>query len=145
MKAAAQQISQPDPCPDCHYRHPQYRSVCQRCRQEQEPASPKRRNKFGAKRTEHNGVVYDSRKEARRAAELELLQGQGLIRNLRRQVTFPLEINGVDLGSYRADFCYLEPQTCGTVIEDVKGVRTPTYRLKKKLVEAIYGIEIREK
>jgi hypothetical protein len=31
-----------------------------------------------------------------------------------------------------------------TVVEDVKGFRTPLYRLKKKLIEAQYGIAIIE-
>ncbi len=48
------------------------------------------------------------------------------------------------IGFYKADFRYEVTATGERVIEDVKGVRTAVYRLKKKLVKALYGIEIIE-
>jgi len=48
------------------------------------------------------------------------------------------------VGEYRADFRYVEARTGKLIIEDVKGVKTAVYRLKKKLFEALYGIEITE-
>jgi hypothetical protein len=45
--------------------------------------------------------------------------------------------------TYIADFTYFEKDG-QQVIEDVKGVRTPVYRLKKKIIEAEYGIAITE-
>jgi hypothetical protein len=56
---------------------------------------------------------------------------------------FPLVVNGVIVAQYRADFSYVDADGVRHV-EDVKGVRTSTYRLKAKMVRAIYGIEIEE-
>ncbi len=71
------------------------------------------------------------------------MQKAGLIRNLELQPRFPVILNGVKCFVYVADFSYFEGN--GRVIEDVKGLRTPLYRLKKKCVEAIYaGIKIVE-
>jgi len=47
------------------------------------------------------------------------------------------------IGSYRADFTYVN-EDGQPIVEDVKGFRTPVYRLKKKLMRALYGIEILE-
>ncbi len=50
------------------------------------------------------------------------------------------------VGRYRADFVYeeLRKGVWSEVVEDVKGFLTPMYRLKRKLMKAIYGIDIRE-
>ena len=48
-------------------------------------------SKYRAKKTAYKGAIYDSAKEAKRAAELELLQRAGKIKNLRRQVKFTLQ------------------------------------------------------
>lgn len=100
-------------------------------------------SKYGAKRTEYDGRVYASRAEARRAADLTLLQMAGEIRALAFQQPYPLEVNGVKVGTYVADFTYWTKEG-RFVVEDVKGVATPVFRLKKKLVKAIHGIEIVE-
>lgn len=101
------------------------------------------RNKYGAIKTEYNGVVYDSKAEAHRAAELETFEKAGVIRNLQRQVKFPIEINGKKVFTYIADFTYEEIHNGMLVVEDVKGMRTPMFNLKKKCVEALYGITIK--
>ena len=97
-------------------------------------------NKYKNIKTEYNGVIYDSRKEATRAQELDLLLKAGIISNLQRQVSFPIVINGKKVFSYIADFVYTEKGK--QVVEDVKGVKTAIFNLKKKCVEAEYGIEI---
>jgi len=67
----------------------------------------------------------------------------GEIINLELQPKFPIEVNGIKICTYIADFRYKERD--GTeVVEDCKGFKTDVYRLKKKLVKAIYGIEILE-
>lgn len=89
------------------------------------------------------GMVFDSKREAMRYITLRALQDEGKIRELRRQVKYPCEINGVKVCEYFADFTYT---TCdGTfVAEDAKGVKTAVYQLKKKLIRALYGIVIKE-
>ena len=99
-------------------------------------------NKYKAIRTEHNGRMFASKGEARRAAELELLQRAGQIKNLAYQVKFPLVIGKVKICDYVCDFQYYEPGAF--VVEDFKGMRPPVYRLKAKLMLAIHGIQIRE-
>ena len=92
---------------------------------------------------------HDSKKEARRAQELWLLQRAGQISNLRQQVTFELipaqYINGKCVERacrYVADFVYT--QDGKTVVEDVKGYKTPDYIIKRKLMLHVFGIRILE-
>lgn len=85
--------------------------------------------------------MYDSKREAYRAQELDLLAQSGEITNLERQVKFPIEINGKKVFTYIADFTYTD-KNGNKVVEDVKGVRTAVFNLKKKCVEAYYGITI---
>lgn len=104
-----------------------------------------KRHKYGVAPKEErtvDGIVFHSKAEARRWGELSLLQRAGKIANLRRQPKWRIVINGIDCGSYAADFLYEENGK--TVCEDVKGVRTQLYSLKKKIVEALYGVIITE-
>ena len=87
---------------------------------------------------------YPSKAEAARGAELALLERAGVICNLKRQVRYPLVVNGVRIGEYRSDFEYDDLQTGKHVVEDTKGFATPTYRLKRLLMRACWGIEIQE-
>ncbi len=91
------------------------------------------------------GVRFDSRKEARRWAALLDLQAAGAISGLRRQVRIPIRVNGVRVCAYVADAVYVEGGR--RVVEDTKSPMTrklPVYRLKRKLLAALYGIDIRE-
>lgn len=102
----------------------------------------------GAQPVEVDGIKFPSKKEARRHQELKILQRAEGIRRLRRQVTFPLVVKGwpVYEEGYRADFTYyeLEAGEWFYVVEDTKGHKTEIYENKKRLMKAIYGIEIRE-
>lgn len=113
----------------------------------------RRRTKYGNKRTTVGGITYDSKREAKRAGELELLQKAKAIGGLLRQVPFKLhtfskeEQGMVVIGHYIADFTYWEYQDGGGekyVVEDVKGMKTELYRWKARHMKAEYGIEIRE-
>lgn len=105
-----------------------------------------KRNKFGAVKTTVDGIRFDSKREAARWQALKLLERADLVRNLRRQVRFPLVVHGALIATWIADFVYDERrgELWATVREDCKGFRTRDYRLKKKLVRALYGWEIRE-
>ena len=103
--------------------------------------------KYGNRRTEVDGLVFASAAEARRYGELRLLERAGRIAGLEVQPRYRLVVNGVLIGTYVGDFRYEEDTDApdaAEVVEDVKGVRTPVYRLKKRLLWALYGIEIRE-
>lgn len=100
--------------------------------------------KYGAKPVEIDGVWFASTAEGQRYGQLELLQAAGEIRGLKLQPRFPFEISGELMFTYIADFEYTDGQTGRRVIEDVKGMDTPVYKLKKRIIEKHYGITIAE-
>ena len=100
--------------------------------------------KYNNIKTTINGCKFDSKKEANRYLELREMERRGEISNLELQVKYPLTVNGTIVCSYICDFRYVEKGYLTYVIEDVKGVKTPLYRLKNKLMKAIYGIIIKE-
>ena len=107
-------------------------------------------SKYGNRKIHTAEGIFDSAKEYRRWQELKLLEKAGAIENLHRQVPFglipPQRVNGklVERGvKYIADFTYFEKD--GTfVVEDAKGMRTNVYRIKRKLMLQVHGIQIRE-
>lgn len=102
--------------------------------------APIKPNKYGAKKTIVDGITFDSKREAARYSELKLLEKGGYIRQLELQPAFAFELNGKVIFKYIADFRYFEGQT--RVVEDVKGVQTPLFRLKRKLIESQFNIKI---
>jgi Fe2+ or Zn2+ uptake regulation protein len=116
--------------------------------------------KYKNRKVEIDGIRFDSVKEARRYQELKLLEKAGVIKNLELQKKFILipaqrEPDGVGRTgrpvkghvieretSYKADFTYTENGR--TVVEDVKGVKTKEYIIKRKLMLYIHGIKIKE-
>ncbi len=104
-----------------------------------------RRNKYGATRIRVDGHLFDSKREATRYRGLRALLRAGAIRDLELQPAFALPaLGGKKVATYRADFRYLRVSNGEEVVEDVKGMRTPMYRLKKKWVEAEYMLTIDE-
>ena len=108
-----------------------------------DPPAPKPKNKYGARKTAVDGHVFASAAEAARYVELKRLEAAGEVVGLELQPRYPLDVNGVRVGAYVADFYYRDANST-PVTEDVKGVRTPVYRMKKKLMLALYGIDILE-
>ena len=109
-----------------------------------------RGNKFGVATKEdrtYKGIVFDSKKEMLRYQELELMERAGAISGLQRQPPFELHVKGIKIGTYKADFLYVDNADGCSVVEDVKGgsaTKTPLYKWKKKHVEAEYGVFINE-
>lgn len=105
-------------------------------------------NKYHAKKIEVDGILFDSRREANRYAELKLLERAGKIANLRRQEEFELipKCGKERPARYHADFSYTDTATGEKVVEDVKSRATKTkdYILRRKLMNWRYGIQIRE-
>ena len=119
-------------------------------------------NKYGNRKVEADGIVFDSIKEKRRYDELKLAEAAGAIGDLQRQVRFELipaqrepdtrgPKGGVIKGrlierkvEYVADFVYIDLQTGEKVVEDTKGMRTPDYILKRKMMLYFHGIKVRE-
>lgn len=105
--------------------------------------------KYGNTKTQFAGLMFDSKAEARRYGELQVLEKMGRIENLQRQVPIEL-VPGVKLwGAARArpairlvvDFCYQEQGA--TVWEDTKGMETPLSLAKRHMAKALHGIEVR--
>lgn len=95
-----------------------------------------------------NGITFDSKREAERWQELQLLLRAGAITDLRRQVKYELsatkKIGGVTVRgcSYIADFVYR--QNGRLVVEDAKGYKTAEYKIKRKWMADKYGVLIKE-
>lgn len=118
-------------------------------------------SKYHAVKTQIDGITFDSKREANRYQELKLLERAGQIKDLQLQVPFTLipsqkdEETGKTLEravTYKADFVYKEKldipfsdaEKWETVVEDVKGMRTDVYKIKRKLMLKEHGIRIRE-
>lgn len=120
------------------------------------------RSKYGNKKAKHDGMIFDSRRERNRYIILSALQRAGEISDLRMQVTYELlpaiyEMEEKQLKTkvkkvqrcaqravhYIADFVYKDKEG-NEVVEDTKGMRTKEYLLKKKMMRALLGIQIKE-
>lgn len=113
-----------------------------------------RRNKYGNKRTELDGITFDSKREASRYADLILMLKAGAIKDLELQKAFVLQEGFRDKDgkwqrpiTYRADFVYTDAETGEQVIEDVKSPGTrenAVYKLKRKLMmgKGLYITEV---
>lgn len=111
---------------------------------------PKYGNQKETRIIDGKAVTFDSRKEAARWDELVLLSRAGKIKNLRRQPRFVLipaqRIDGKLVEQpcvYVADFAY-RTKAGAEIVEDAKGVRTPVYIIKRKLMLLVHGIKITE-
>ena len=122
-------------------------------------------SKYCSKKITENGETFDSRKEYFRYRELLLLERAGNIMELRRQVRYELvppqyelterysEKTGLRLKDgknlvergvyYIADFVYRLPDG-SWIVEDVKGMKTQEYIIKRKLMLHVHGIKILE-
>jgi hypothetical protein len=99
-----------------------------------------KRHKYNARKVEIDGWTFDSKAEGDRYAALKHQVMAGMIRNLVIHPRFPIEVRGIVICTYVADFGYIERAQLydRQVVEDVKGIPTEAYRLKKKLVKAAY-------
>jgi hypothetical protein len=95
-------------------------------------------------RTQVDGITFDSLDEAARYGELKIEEKAGLVTDLQVHKTFRFVVNGVHVCDYESDFTYRRDGSF--VVEDVKspGTITYAYRIKKKLMLAIHGIQIQE-
>lgn len=103
------------------------------------------KSKYNAKKVTVDGIRFDSKREAKRYEELKELEAAGVISQLELQPRFELQEGFKYKGrairkiEYVADFKYLEMKQGLWVVEDVKGMKTDVYKLKKKLFLYKYG------
>lgn len=121
--------------------------------------------KYHNKKIKVDGIIFDSKKEAVRYKELKILEKAGIIHDVQRQVKYVLipaqyeptssvYVKGNNKGkpkkgklierecAYYADFVYTANGE--TVVEDTKGVKTPEYIIKRKLMLYVHNIKIKE-
>jgi len=101
-------------------------------------------SKYNAKITFVDDIRFHSKKEANRYLELKLLVRAGEIRDLKLQVKYSFDVNGVHICNYFADFTYIDCRYEKLVVEDSKGKRIQPYQIKKALMKACHGIDILE-
>ena len=110
------------------------------------------RYKYGNKKTMLDGILFDSKREAQRYAELKLMERAREIYDLQLQVPFVLiPVQKDEKGKvierelkYIADFTYRDIKTGRLIVEDAKGVKTEVYKIKKKLMLYRLGLRIKE-
>lgn len=107
----------------------------------------RRGSKFGNIRSQYAGRIFDSKREAGHAAILDAMkrarEPHQRVKSVVYQYRIPVVVNGHKICVYVADF-YVMFADGHKEIHEVKGMKTPVYKLKKKLVEAIYGEKILE-
>lgn len=106
-------------------------------------------SKYGNRKIEIDGIKFDSRAEGARYLDLRAMECAGQIEELRLQVPFVLipkqrraDGKAERECRYVADFVYLAGGK--VVVEDVKGMKTPDYVMKRKLMLHVWGISVRE-
>lgn len=103
-----------------------------------------KKTKFKNIRVENDDGKFDSKWEAERYQQLQLMEKAGEIRELRAQVAFPLMAGAEMIGSYVADAVYFDVRRNRKIVEDAKGCKTPLYRWKARHFKAQYGFAITE-
>ena len=107
-------------------------------------------SKYHNKKVFYGDILFDSKKECNYFYKLKLMENTGMIKDLKRQVPFELiptyKINNrtVRKMQYIADFTYITTNDNKLHIVDTKGYRTEVYKLKKKIFEYKYKMEIEE-
>lgn len=108
-----------------------------------------KKSKYGNKRTEYNGQIYDSKAEAEYAKGLDNCRSATFARErvveYRTQVDYPCKVGGKHICTYIADFVVRYADERIEVVDvKSKATMTPVYKIKKKLVESLYGVKIIE-
>lgn len=107
-------------------------------------------SKYKNKKVVCDGIKFDSAKERNYYLKFKMMEEAGIIKDLELQKKFILQkgytINGKKRReiSYKADFCYVTTKDDKLHVVDIKGFKTDVYKLKKKLFELKYGIELEE-
>lgn len=102
-------------------------------------------NKYHNKKVYYDGHWFDSKKESLHYIALKQLEKAGFIKELELQKVFELQPKYINKNgehiraiTYKADFFYYDNKLNKYVVEDTKGFRTDTYKLKKKMFEYVY-------
>jgi len=103
-----------------------------------------RKNKYNAKKTVVDGITFDSKAESERYKFLKSMQDAGAISNLELQPRYVFYVNSQRICAFKPDFRYVAEGE--VIVEDVKSKATKTrdYSIRKKLLLALYNIDLVE-
>ncbi len=99
-------------------------------------------NKYRAIKTTLDGITFASKREANRYHYLKMRMLAHEICDLELQPTYSIDINGFHVCKVKLDFRYHDKLLGKTIVEDSKGMDTPVSRMKRKLVKAVYGVDV---
>lgn len=109
----------------------------------QAQSSKPKRNKYGAKRTVVDGILFDSKAEASYYSMLKMREKAGDVSAVELQRPFSLiGPKGELICTYKADFCFWDHKADKFRVVDVKGVETAIFKLKRKMMKVLLGIEV---
>lgn len=100
-----------------------------------------KRSKYRNTPTNFEGHRFDSAAECDYYKHLMKLERAGEVLMILRQVPFHLTANSENIAKYVCDFQVFYKDRVEFV--DVKGLETDMFKLKKKLVESQYPVEIK--
>jgi hypothetical protein len=105
---------------------------------------PKRKSKYNNERVQLDGIWFDSKREAAYYANLKQREKAGEVSAVELQRSFALlGPQGLLMATYRCDFAFIDhTQGDRFRVVDVKGVETKEFRLKKRMMKALLGIDV---
>ncbi|MDX0548552.1 DUF1064 domain-containing protein [Sinorhizobium medicae] len=101
-----------------------------------------RPSKYRNKKTTVDGVKFDSKREAEFYSSLKQLERAGQVYEVELQKPYALTVNGQLVCTYKADFAFYDAIQKRNRVVDIKGVATSDFNIKRKLMRAIYGIDV---
>ncbi|MDX1158429.1 DUF1064 domain-containing protein [Sinorhizobium medicae] len=101
-----------------------------------------RPSKYRNKKTTVDGVKFDSKREAEFYSSLKQLERAGQVYEVELQKPYALTVNGQLVCTYKADFAFYDAIQKRNRVVDIKGVATRDFNIKRKLMRAIYGIDV---
>lgn len=102
----------------------------------------KKANKYGAIRTTLDGITFASKAESAYYAKLKQREAAGEVANVELQKRYALTIGGFLICTYVSDFDFYDITEKRQRTVDTKGVVTDVFRIKRKLMKAIHGIDV---
>jgi len=108
----------------------------------QQAEGAERPSKYRNRKTTVDGIRFDSKREAQYYSSLKQLERAGQVFEVELQKPYALTVNGQLVCTYRCDFAFYDAIQKRNRVVDIKGVATKDFNIKRKLMRAIYGIDV---
>jgi hypothetical protein len=106
-------------------------------------AQKPKRAKYGNRKVIIDGITFDSKREGDYYAELRIREKAGEVVAVEMQRPFALlGSNGELMATYRADFAFWDNTAGRFRVIDVKGFSTKEFKLKRKMMKGLLGIDV---